>query len=367
MKTSQFVFLLAVLIGFAALSSPILSQPPAEVAPAGRDMVLEVTYFKGRTFSYQRPGEWTWYEMFQRPADWKPRAGEVPVAAVKLTPRLEDGVFKVRVTVLRGRNHETEEFVAEYKATAERKIPITELTALGVEPFEIQLVRAPSTVAEPPAVINKTRSVEVSVEPAQASLPTFVARFLNNSQKPIAALAVHTSIDGARKLSAMPSQEGGGVLIQPGGSYEKRIRYPMKLSNVSTGEVPPAAEGLVLNLTSVIFMDGSYEGDPLPAANYLAVNFGEKEQLRRFVDQVRARASITTSEILAAPTAQIDVDSLTADFMSKFPVLSAEQKGEVRKAIDFGRSRAVKFLSSIGAEPPAAVIERMQSRIAVLP
>src|SRR5688500_8132917 len=121
MKTSKIERLLAtaalLLVAFS-VSAP--GQQAAATPPSPKGMVVEVTYFKGRGLAYQRVGEWSWYEMFQRPANWKPRAGEVAVAAVKVTPRLEDGIIKARVTVLRGKNHETEDFVADYTLSAEK-------------------------------------------------------------------------------------------------------------------------------------------------------------------------------------------------------------------------------------------------------
>jgi hypothetical protein len=39
---------------------------------------------------------------------------------------------------------------------------------------------------------------------------------------------------------------------------------------------------MVFNVTSVVFTDGTYEGDAYGAANYLAANAAEKAMLRAF-------------------------------------------------------------------------------------
>ena len=84
------------LVGIALLltASSIagLAQQQQAAPPVSRGVALEVTYFKGRILAYQRIGQWTWYELFQRPDDWKAREGELPVAAVRISPRSEDGV-----------------------------------------------------------------------------------------------------------------------------------------------------------------------------------------------------------------------------------------------------------------------------------
>lgn len=360
-------FLLASLsVAVFAQKTPDPQQAPAVSAPA-RGVVVEVTYYTGRAFAYQRVGEWSWYAMFRRPADWKPRSGELPVAAVKITPRHEDGQVKARVTVLRGRNHEVEDFVADYVLTAEKKTAVRELSDLGVEPFELQLVRAPATVADLPAVVNHTKSLEVTVEPTQSSLPTFSARVLNNSPKPVATFFCHTSIDGVRKSSGAPRSEAGGPLIKPGEVFQKSFKYPIKPSTVSTGEVPGPQGNLVFTVTAVVFTDGTYEGDEFEAANYLAGNAGQKAQLRRFLDLIRSKEFTNSEPEIEAAILSVNVDAVTAEIAQKFPALTAEQKAQLRGVVDFGKSVGVKLFRSARAESLGALAERLQKQIDALP
>jgi hypothetical protein len=367
MKSYNSAPIVAVAILIAVSCVAAAAQQAAAVAPAPRGMALEVMFFKGKILSYQRIGEWTWYEWLDRPADWKPKAGEVPVAAVRIATRHEDGVIKARVTVLRGRNHEAEDFVAEYSVSAEKKTIVRELLGLGVVPFEMQLVRAPVTVAEPPAVVNKTKSLQVSVEPFQSSLPTFSLRVLNNSSKPVACFIYYTAIDGARKLSGAHRNEAGGAVIRPGETFERPLRYPMKVSAVSTGEVPPALSNLVLNVTSVVFTDGTYEGDEHAAATYLAGNAGQKAQLRSFLDLIRSKEFANSETTVQAAISSVNVDTVLAEFVQKFPTLTPEQKSGLRDAVDFGKSLGVKLFRGASGEPAAVVIERLQARMDALP
>ncbi|MEO8574348.1 MAG: hypothetical protein ABI481_10295 [Pyrinomonadaceae bacterium] len=367
MKSFKFARLIGIVALLAAACVSAFPQQSPSATPASKGIVLEVMFFKGKILSYQRIGEWTWYEWLDRPADWKPRPGEVPVAAVKIATRVEDGVIKARVTVLRGVNHETEDFVAEYTLSPEKKAIIRELSSLGVEPFELQLVRAPATVADPPAVVNKTKSLQVSVEPMQSSLPTFLARVLNNSPKPVLCFTYHTSIDGVRRLTGAPRDEAGAIVIKPGETFERPFRYPMKVSAVSTGEVPPALSGLVFNVTSVIFTDGTYEGDAHGAATYLAGNAGQKAQLRSFLEVIRSKEFTNSETEVQAAISSVNVDAVLAEFVQKFPTLTPEQRSSLREAVDYGKSRAVKLFRGASGEPVAILIERLQARIDALP
>jgi len=356
---------LAFMLGTLTFST--VAQQPAVNAPATRGIALEVMYAKGAILAYQRIGEWTWYEGFRRQAEWKPGPGVVPVAAVRIATRLEDGIVKARVTVLRGRNHETEDFVAEYLVSTEKPTVIRELADLGVEPFEIILVRAPATVADPPAIVNKTKSLEVSVEPTQSTIPTFSARVLNNSPKPVAAFSYYTFADGRRRLIGQPRNKEGGALIKPGDSYELKLRQAMKVSTVSNGEVPSVVPDMVFNVTSVVFTDGTYEGDAYGAANYLAGNAAEKAMLRRFLDLIRSKEFARSEEQVEAAIAAVSIDAITAEMVQKFPTLSADEKGYLRDAVDFGKSLGVKLFRTNSAEPTPALAERLQKRIDALP
>ena len=353
----------ALLIAIVAITT----QAQNNVAPPPRGVALEVMYAKGAILAYQRIGEWTWYEGFRRLSDWKPRQGEVPVAAVRIATRLDGDIIKARVTVLRGKNHETEDFVAEYIVSSEKPIVIRELSDLGVEPFEMLLVRAPATIADPPAVTNRTKSLQVSLEPSQSTIPAFTARILNNSQKPVAAFSYYTFADGRRRGIGQPRKKEGGALIKPGESYELKLRQAMKVSAISTGEVPPVAPSQIFEVTSVVFTDGTYEGDAYGAANYLAGNAGEKAMLQRFLDLIRSKEFTRTEDQVRAAIAAVSVDSITAEMVQRFPTLANNEKGSLRDAVDFGKSQGLKLFRTNSAEPTAALAERLQARIDLLP
>jgi len=93
----------------------------------------------------------------------------------------------------------------------------------------------------------------------------------------------------------------------------------MKLITESTGEVPEAVPGLQLNILAVVFADGTYEGDPIPAARLRAYKLGEKIQLTRILTLFRSKSA--TYETLATKVddlpyaiSESDVSSLSAVF-----------------------------------------------------
>jgi len=286
---------------------------------------------------------------------------------VKISTRLEADVVKARVTVRRGINAEAEDFVAEYTVALEGVTIIRELSDFGVEPFELQLVRAPAAVADPPSVMNRTKSLQVSVEPRQSTIPMFMARVLNNSAKPVASFSFYTSVDGARKLIGAPRNEAGGALIKAGDTFERTFRYPMKMTVASTGEVPPAVPNLVFNVTSVVFMDGTYEGDSFSAANYLAGNAGEKAMLRRFLEMVRSKEFTNSPDEVDVAIRSVSVESVAAEFVQKFPPMTAGEKSQLVELVDFGKSHAVKLFRGTNGASNSVLAELIQKRIDSLP
>jgi hypothetical protein len=281
--------LLIVAVSLFILGSPVIA---AAQTPG---YALEVTYFKGRPFAYQKLSNWSWYALFQRVPGWRGAAGEMPVEAVKIVPRTEQGSVKIRVSVLKGKFLETEQPVGDYTVTENVKFTIVDLTKFGVIPFEVSLVRAPATVASLPAIINKTRSLQVSVAPDPASLPTFQLKLINDSAKAVRAFTYETTADGRQRFSGMPHQRESGVLIAPGGTYEEKIRIALDATTTSVGEVPAAVNNVTVQLTSVIFADGTYEGDIYQAARYRAMMLGEWTQLKRILEILRADTAADTA------------------------------------------------------------------------
>ena len=348
---TQAKVLLALSLLFGTITANTFSQ--SNVQPdVANSFVVEVTYFKGRPLAYQKVGSWAWYALFPRVADWKPGPRELPVDAVKVSSRSEAGIVKVKVTVLRGRNHEIEDQVGEYDV-GQAKTSIQDLTRFGVVPFDIKLVRAATSVPDLPSIKNDTTSLVVSVEPANTKIPSFKARYLNSSSKSVMAVAFQTTINGAPKLIGTPQEPEGKVLIAPGAIYEHNIRYPVRHITESTGDMPESQTGLQLNIMAVMFADGTYEGDPVSAARYRGYKIGEKIQLSRILTLLRSPAA-TTAGGLGAKLDNFPYKIELGDISmlaNEFPGLSAAEMENLRSAAEVSASEVQKqFKSTFGSD-----------------
>jgi hypothetical protein len=369
MNTLKHLHSFSLALSLLLLSSIASAQESSNSAPTPlmpKATVVEVMYYKGSNLAYQAIDSWTWYGAFKRTSSF--RSGTDEIQAVKIVLRPQDGGnVKARVSVLRGKNMDNEDFVGEAIISPGQKIVTRELWNLGIEPFELQIVRAPSTVADLPTVVNKTKSLQVSVAPNQSTIPSFVARVLNNSPKPVAAFSYFTSVEGKRALSGTPRNQTGTILIQPGDTYQLTLRYATKPSSVSTGEMPQAQQNLVFNVTSVVFTDGNYEGDTVQVAIFLAIRLGEKAQLRSFLDRIRANGPLTSESDVEAAVSAINIDALAAEIINKFPELSPTEKTQISGLVDLGQSLGVKFFRTVSGNPTNSIAELLQARIDGLP
>ena len=318
--------------------------------PVSQSYVLEVTYIKGRPMTYQRIGGWTWYAGFQLVPGFKLPAGVLPVEAVKFYTREDNGAVKLKVTILRGKNIEFEDYVAEYTVGLD-KIAIRELANFGVVPFEVSLVRSPSTAAYLPKTNNSTKSLIVSVEPVVSNMPAYKIRVLNSSAKPVAGFSYNTWLEGSRRYTGMPQQFDGTPLITPGSSYEKVFPYALKTTTQSTGEVPQPIEGLQLNVVAVIFVDGTYEGDRIEAARFRGYKIGEKIQLSRILEVLHSK-SAASWETLAPKVDQLTYRISAADvgpLLTEFQGLPDAEVENLRSAAEVSANRIEKdFAATFG-------------------
>jgi hypothetical protein len=351
----------------------------AQAPDLSRDFVLEVKSMEGRPISHQKLTDWKWFGAFAWVEGWKPKPGELPINAVKVFALQRPGVTTVRIKLLRGTNLEVEELVGDY-VVSEKPTVINELANFGIVPFEMRLIRAPTVVSDLPSIKNHTRSLVVSVEPVSSVLPSFNVRVLNSSDRPVTAISYHTSIDGRPKFIGVMMDEAGGILIPEGEVYQRKLPYPTKLVNESTGDVPDAQKGLQLNILAVVFTDGSYEGEPVNALHLKGYKTGEKIQLTRIVTLLRSSAAADVDLLgqkvdeLSYKIALSDIKDLAAEFpeMPDAELEYARSAAEV-SALDIQKSfranlgRSASLPANGVANAVKAAIAKCEALLAAIP
>ena len=308
---------------------------------------METTYFKGKPPASQQIGEnqknqkWVWYSLFQRIPSWQPKIGDFPVRAVKIVPYFEGNLVKIRVSVFTSEKfHDKEVFVADLEIRENERKLVKELTEFGVEPFELAIVRDVPTVASLPIVVNKTTSLQVAVEPNFSLLPSFNMNLLNNSNKAVSAFAFEMVAGNQWILSGMPHGQEGQVLIAPGETFEKAIPNDLEKAKSEMKKSVGVGRNLTLIISTVIFEDGSYEGDAKPAARFRAFTLGRKILLKQTVSlwQKSAESEIENNSLdkLSAQLSAVkeDVDeNVFMELAKEFPTLNEKEKADLRISV----------------------------------
>ena len=302
--------------------------------PAEPDnLALEILYYKDLPPAYQRISEansaakGSWFARFRRIASWTPSGDSLPVKAVKIVSRKEGDSVQVSVSVFLGvRFHEKEEPVADYLMTENQKVRVEGLTRFGVEPFEVGVVRVTPSSEIIPFVANKTASVEVvGIQPNKSVLPSYKVSLRNLSSKKIIALEIDVLVNGQERLSRLLHEPEGRPVVDARAVFETNVAGANNAMMTRYGYAPDSPRNQSVVITSVVFEDGTYEGETRPAAQFMAFTVGRKIRLMQVADLFQRSievADVTTRGELERLKAEVsslkdDVNVSVVDEMLK--------------------------------------------------
>lgn len=343
MKKRLSIILLILCFGNALASA---QTEKAKNTPTG--LALEVTFIKGRPPAYLTVGDslatahWAWYAAFGRVPNFQNSAERPLIQAVKFIPFVEDGAIKVRVKVMSGeKSFDREETIALYTMREGERVSVKELTNYGVVPFEISIVRVTPTVSVLPAIENRTKSLQVTaVEPNFSNLPTYKLSVLNNSSKAVSAFTYETVENNRRRTSGIPEGEHDENFIEPGATFTRVMPIPLEYKQPADGEVPKPASGQTIVISSVIFTDGSYEGDAAQAARYRSYIVGRKVQIKQIIQLLESFENDSAAfdwNKFAAQSARLESKVGEPEFavlLKQFPALGDGEKAGLRGAAE---------------------------------
>ncbi len=285
------------LAGLAFTCLDTNAQTPHQSAPS---LGLEVIFYskQGPAYLAVRPSRsGAWFARFERVADWKQPADTLPVNAVNIACEAAESGVRLWVSVYLGTKHEQEKPVTSYILHEGEKITVRELSEVGVVPFEIKVIRLSGLIGSPPAFVTKAKSIELVVmEPNLASLPSYKVAVRNLSNKSVRALRVTTLQGDRRQISSMPQGKDGLPLIGPQGVYEFEARLAVRSTQAGDSYTPFVLANQIVEVSSAIFEDGSFEGDSDAAIALTFFRKGRKIQLARVTALLERTLTPTDSD-----------------------------------------------------------------------
>jgi hypothetical protein len=217
------------------------------------------------------------------------------VSMVLVAVAFEGAAWKVKVSVRKGEFYDKgDQEVATYSAHENERVTIKEIERLGVEPFDVSIVKVIQKEANLPAIRNKTKSIEVMNLEA-SSVPTPYRISLRSlSDKPVLALEVNSYIGDKKQFLVWPQGAWDRPLIEPGGVYEVKISSEARGRVTEYGYEP--AQTTSIEVATVVFEDGTYEGSPFLAAGIRGQMMGCKVQLGHVLPLLKTALEATDGD-----------------------------------------------------------------------
>lgn len=213
-----------------------------------------------------------------------PDSGRLPITSIKLETKFDGKLAEVKVTLLRGEGADREDQLLQvYQLGPGEQKTLTHMREVGIEPFQIKLLEAFSSLPPEPNVQNYTKSIEVGrVTRENKPMSAYRVTLRNVSEKSIFALKVDLTSDGQEGPSALPDSDEARPLLDPGKEIELYIPVAVSVRN-GPNYVPGTAATHTINIRSAVFGDLSFEGEQDQACTFHAQAIGERLWLKGII------------------------------------------------------------------------------------
>ena len=273
------------------------------------------------------------------------REGKPAVSTVTVSARLEDELWRVGVVVGRGEFYDAgDQQVVAFNARTNERVEVRDLVRFGLNPFRVGVLKVLNQAARRPYATNRTESL--SVEKLEAGqLPEPFRIFVkNNSEKNVLAVQYNTYKMGDMTHLKWLAGERSRPLIKPGDVYRLDVPSEDRTCGGEGGYRPVQSNRI--EIASVVFTDGSYEGDQGLAVLMRSIALGNTKHLRRIVETLNAwsqREYLTAAEVAAELRAQVAAMDETAEpymlsnLQMNFPSLTQESFAALSNFVRYGQ------------------------------
>jgi hypothetical protein len=301
-------------------------SPGGDVLP----VALVITYADGRTVSTvmgTRTAR-SWTPMFPRVPGWRPPRNSLPVAAINYVSTREADDVRVVVSVRFGQPHQREEQVAEVLVRSGAPVHVEALTRFGIEPIRLSLAPVGALALHPPVVENRTTGLTIDgVELVAEVPPRYRVTVRNRSSKGARSYAMATFRLGRPALSGRQADPRARLIVGPGATHSFDIPLSGAAGAVAV-DGPVSPEPLdTIALTSVLWDDGTSEGDAKPAVQARIGDLGRLAQLRRVI------AALERAEVSAARNPETSTRELRREIEALPIEPNAEMSAQLRELV----------------------------------
>jgi hypothetical protein len=249
------------------------------------------------------------------------------VWTVKVFARPDGELWRVSVSVGLGEFYDAGVHeVGSYALRTNERAVVGEVVRYGVSPLSVGVVKVLGGAARVPRVINRTQSISVEKLEARTLPEPYRVSLKNSSSKDV--IAVQLNSHKREDFSALRWHGGGRLhaLIKAGESYRMEMVSEDRGCAETDGYRPVQTDRI--EISSVVFADGSYEGTPGLAALIRAKSLGHVQPLSRVVELFNSwkdRDNLSPAEItyyfriIAGGIEEVAEPYLLNDLLSNLP------------------------------------------------
>jgi hypothetical protein len=249
------------------------------------------------------------------------------VWTVMVSARLEGELWRVNVSVGMGEFYDAGAHrVGSFALRTNERAFVSDLVRYGVNPLSVSVVKVLGGAARAPRVINRTQSISVEKLEVRALPEPYRVSLKNSSSKDV--IAVQISSYKFSEFTALKWHGGDRLraLIKAGQSYPMEMVSEDRACAGMDGYRPTQTDRI--EISSVVFADGSYEGTAGLAALIRARALGHIQPLSRVAELFNSwgeRDNLSAAEItyyfrsVASGIEELAEPHLLNDLMSNLP------------------------------------------------
>lgn len=333
----------------------IAERAPAQLgreAPVSPEYVIEIGNSEGCSFAplkranggRQQQGAFT--SVVSKPPPASPRGEASPsVWTLIVTAQPAGDMWRVNVSVGLGEYYDggTKQVATHVLRTNERA-EVSEVMPYGVEPFRVGVFKVSASGARPPYIMNRTRSIKVEKLEARPLPEPYQLSLKNHSGKDVLAIQINSHKGGNFSALRWHEESRSRPLIRAGDSHRIAMLSEDRTCANTDGYRPTQSDRL--EISAVVFADGSYEGASGLAALIRAKALGHARHLGRvseLFDSWGERDNLFPAEItyyfrtVADGIEETAEPHLVNDLQSHLPELGSETVPSLAKFLRHGQ------------------------------
>jgi hypothetical protein len=283
---ARLVACLGLILGVVA---PLGAQPPSPRTDTSR--ALSITYADGRVVhSPLRRTGGMWTPEFPRIAGAETSRDGLPLTTLDVKHETDGDDAVVTVSLAYGGPGRHPVTVGTVRLSGEAAVEVTGLRAYGVEPIRVSLVPIHAPAAYAPSATSVSGQLFVRAEPVGANASAYWVVVANHGAVPLMWLRYKAYRGDRLAILGRPRGKRNMPLVLPGAEYGFEIT-----TSARTVDAPGrAAEWQPIDrieVTSLMWQDGTVEGDLQPATEQRRVDQRKAAQIAALVQILRVASS----------------------------------------------------------------------------